>query len=107
MNSPRELLHKISDANLSFDQRVKLRCDLAKYQEQCWKFDAAAEALGELWHGAGERPLLEGLTEQSKALVLLRAGALTGWIGIDRHMEGAQKSAKNLISESIAIFESI
>ena len=63
--------------------------------------------MGKLWQRVGERPVLEGLTEQSKALVLLRAGSLTGWIGNTRHVAGAQEFARILISESIGIFESI
>ena len=39
--------------------------------------------------------------------MLLRAGTLTGWIGITKQIEGAQETAKNLISQSIAIFESL
>jgi CheY-like chemotaxis protein/Flp pilus assembly protein TadD len=37
----------------------------------------------------------------------LRAGVLTGWIGSARQINGAQETAKNLISESIAIFEAL
>jgi len=32
---------------------------------------------------------------------------LTGWIGSARQISGAQETAKNLISESIAIFEAL
>ncbi|MGB9178891.1 MAG: sigma 54-interacting transcriptional regulator, partial [Pyrinomonadaceae bacterium] len=38
---------------------------------------------------------------------LLRAGALTGWIGSTKQIEGSQEIAKNLISESITIFEAL
>jgi len=41
MSSPGELISKIRDPSLSNDQKVKLRCDLAKYLEQCWNFEAA------------------------------------------------------------------
>ncbi|MGH9970479.1 MAG: hypothetical protein ACREBG_22185 [Pyrinomonadaceae bacterium] len=60
-----------------------------------------------LWQRVGERPTLEGLDEQTQGEVLLRAGALTGWIGSTRQIEAAQETAKNLITESIAIFESL
>jgi transcriptional regulator with GAF, ATPase, and Fis domain len=39
--------------------------------------------------------------------VLLRAGTLSGWIGSSKQIEGSQEIAKNLISESITIFESL
>ncbi|MCA1604476.1 MAG: sigma 54-interacting transcriptional regulator, partial [Acidobacteria bacterium] len=39
--------------------------------------------------------------------VLLRVGVLSGWIGRSRQIEGAQEAAKDLISQSIAIFEKL
>jgi CheY-like chemotaxis protein len=107
MNSTTGLLHRINDPNLSVDERAKLRCELAKYYEQLWNFNAAREALGELWKRVGERPNLEGLQEETKGEVWLRAGALTGWIGSLRQIEGAQETAKNFITESLTIFESL
>jgi tetratricopeptide (TPR) repeat protein len=58
--------------------------------------------LGEHWRGTGERPNLEGLGERATAEVLLEAGVLSGWIG---KVKGAQEAAKDLISESAALFE--
>ena len=107
MNSTKGLLHRIDDPSLSVDERARLRCELAKYYEQLWNFNAAREALGDLWRRVGERPNLEGLQEETKGEVWLRAGALTGWIGSLRQIEGAQETAKNFITESIAIFESL
>ncbi len=70
-------------------------------------YDAAREALGELWEGVGHHPNVEGLDQRTAAEVLLRAGTLTGWIGSTRQIEGAQETAKDLITQSIAIFESV
>jgi len=106
MSSPKELLHQIANPNLSIDQRAQLRCRLARQLEQAWNFEAAREAMGELWQRVGERPVLEGLDEQTRAQVLLRSGALTGWIGSTRQIEGAQETAKDYLTESITIFES-
>lgn len=103
MNSTKELLHRINNPSLSVDERVKSRCELAKHYEQLWNFNAAREALGDLWTRIGERPNLEGLQEETKGEVWLRAGALTGWIGSLRQIEGAQETAKNFITESITI----
>lgn len=107
MNSTKGLLHRINDPSRSADERASLRCELAKQFEQLWNFEAAREALGDLWQGVGERPTVQGLQDQTKGEVLLRAGALTGWIGSLRQIEGAQETAKNLITESIALFESL
>ncbi len=107
MNSTKGLLHQINYPTISPEKRAQLRCRLAKRLEQAWNFEAAREAMGHLWQRVGEPPDLEGLDEYTKGEVLLRAGALTGWIGSTRQIEGAQETAKNLITESIAIFESI
>jgi tetratricopeptide (TPR) repeat protein len=60
--------------------------------------------MGELWRGEGERPNVEGLGKSTTAEVLLQAGALSGWLG---KVKGAQDAAKDLISESAALFEGL
>ena len=107
MNLARQLLHQIADQNLSTNKRAQLRCELAKQLEESGDYDAAREAMGELWKGVGERPELESLDQETAAEVLRRAGALTGWIGSTRQIEGSQEVAKDLITESIAIFSSL
>ena len=100
-----ELLRQIDGTALSCDERAWLRCELAKKLEETGHYDAAHEALGDLWRQVGERPQLVGLDERTAAEVLLRAGVLVGWIGSTRAVAGAQERAKNLISESVALFE--
>jgi hypothetical protein len=56
--------------------------------------------MGELWQGIGYRPVLGGVNQATAAEVLLRVGILTGWLGCIKQIEGAQESAKNLISEA-------
>ncbi len=107
MNLSNELLHRIADKTISHDERARLRCQLAKQLEETGNYDAAREAMGELWRGVGHRPVLDDLEQETAADVLLRAGVLTGWIGSVKQIEGAQETAKNLISESITIFEAI
>ncbi len=107
MNSAEDLYNQILHSDLSTDERAQLRCRLAKQLEEVGKYEPAGEAMGELWSGIGSPPILEGLTERTKGEVLLRIGSLTGWLGTIRQIEGAQEIAKNLLSESIAIFESL
>src|SRR5438105_5588488 len=102
-----QLLHQIADPSLPQNERVRLRCQLAKQLEDVGNYEAAREAMGELWSRVGERPVLDGLDEAAAAEVLLRVGVLTGWIGSVKQIEGAQETAKNLISESIAKFEAL
>ncbi len=99
-----QLLHEISDPALTHDERGMLRCRLAKELEDVGNYEAAREAMGELWPEVGGRPALDKLGEATGAEVLLRIGALTGWLGSARQIKGAQETAKNLINESIARF---
>jgi len=107
MNLSHQLLHQIADPTLTHDERARLRCQLAKQLEETGKYEAACEAMGELWSGISYQPVLDNLEKATAAEVLLRAGVLTGWIGSCRQIEGAQETAKNLISESSAIFEAL
>ena len=101
------LLRQISDPSLPKDKRAQLRCQLAKELEDVGNYEAAREVMGELWSRVGEYPVLDGLEEETAAEVILRAGTLTGWIGSIKQIEGAQETAKNLISESISRFEAL
>ena len=57
-----------------------LCCRLAKQLEKAGEYEAACEALAEFWPERGEPPKVDGLDEPTKAEVLLRAGALAGWV---------------------------
>jgi tetratricopeptide (TPR) repeat protein len=107
MSISSQLLHQIADPSLPQNERAKLRCQLAKGLEDVGNYEAAREAMGELWPRVGERPVLDDLEEATAAEVLLRAGTLTGWIGSARQIEGTQETAKNLIGESLRLYESL
>src|SRR6267378_8572529 len=85
--------------------RVRMLCALAKEREEAGEFEEARLALSEFWQRIGERPRLESLAEPEQAELLLRVGALSGWIGSARQIPGAQETAKDLISESSGLFE--
>src|SRR5215213_7633893 len=82
-------------------------CELAKNLEEAGEFESACEILRPFWHGLLRRPETLGLADEAKAELLLRAGTLTGFLGSAKQIAGAQESAKELISESAAIFESL
>ena len=85
--------------------RARRCCDLAKQMEKAGEYEAACEALSEFWPERDGLPNLNDLDEPAKALVLLRVGALSGWRGSTDQAPGSQESAKDLITESIRIFE--
>ncbi len=107
MNISSQLLHQIADTSIPKDKRAQLRCQLAKELENAGNYEAAREVMGELWSRVGEYPTLDELDEATAADVLLRAGVLTGWLGSVKQIEGAQETAKDLISESVTRFEAL
>jgi CheY-like chemotaxis protein len=107
MNLAKDMLDQIADPALTHDERAQRRCRLAKQLEKTGKYDGVREALGEFWQGVGKRPALDGLESRTAAEVLLRVGALTGWLGSSKQIEGAQEKAKSLIYESMRLFEAL
>lgn len=90
----------------SVDNIIPL-CELAKAFEEAGEFESAMETLQPFWKGVLHRPETAGLTDHAKAELLLRTGTLTGWVGSAKQVAGAQEVAKDLISESSALFESL
>jgi len=99
-------LRDLVNPNLSVGGRAELCCELAKDFEDRGDYEAARELLSGLWPSLGERPKVEGLERSIAAEVLLRVGVLTGIIGSNNQIADAQETAKNLIGESLTIFES-
>jgi tetratricopeptide (TPR) repeat protein len=101
-----EVFRKLENPALKPDDRARQRIQLSKKFEEIGDYEAAPRALGDLWQGVGVRPRLEELTDESaRGEVLLRVGTLTGWIGSSEQIQGAQEKAKDLLTESIGIFE--
>src|SRR4051812_28385687 len=107
MVSTNQLLHRIADPSLTPNERARLRCQFAKQLEDVGNYEAAREALGELWRGVGYHPVVDELDQAMAAEVILRAGVLTSWIGCMKQAEGSLEIAKDLISESLTLFESL
>ncbi len=100
------LWRDLVNPNLSLGGRVELCCELAREFENKGEYGEAREVLSGLWPRIDQRPKLTGLEESTAAEVLLRVGVLTGWIGDSHQITNAQEKAKDLISESLTIFES-
>jgi tetratricopeptide (TPR) repeat protein len=107
MNLRTSLLRQLANPDLNRNNKALLRCKLAREQEDRGNYDNAREIIGELWQSVGEHPVVEKLERQTAAEVLLRAGVLTGHLADRYQIENGQEIAKNLISEAIAIFESL
>ncbi len=95
-----------SDTLVVGDHVIPL-CELAKSLEEAGEFERALETLRPFWKGLPNRPETPALRDEAKAELLLRAGTLTGWLGSARQIPGVQEVAKDLVSESAAIFETL
>ena len=82
-------------ASVRTDQTATTACREAKAFENIGDYDRAREALAPFWNQVGERPRIEGMTPQEQGEVLLRAGALSGWLGSSGQVSGAQQFAKD------------
>lgn len=89
------------------ERTVQDACRAAKELEHKGDYEAAFEALAGFWPELTERPHTEGLSLADQAELLLRAGALAGWLSISRHVPDARHFAKELISESLRSFEEL
>ncbi|HXD33679.1 MAG TPA: helix-turn-helix domain-containing protein [Pyrinomonadaceae bacterium] len=79
---------------------------MAREFENKGEYEEARKVLSDYWRRVGERPKLAGLEPSTGAEVLLRVGVLTGLVGSRNRITDAQEIAKNLISESLTVFES-
>lgn len=104
-----ELQTSVFQAQASVDvaENVIPLCEMAKGLEEAGEFEQARETLRPFWKNLGERPETVTLTNEAKAELLLRTGALTGWLGSAKQILEAQETAKDLVSESVTIFESL
>src|SRR6184192_1693824 len=98
---------KTENRNLPLTERAALSCSLAKQLEKVGKYELAHETLGEFWPDRNESPKLGGLDEILRAEVLLRIGAIAGWLGSTDQTAGGQETAKNILTTSIEIFEQL
>ena len=107
MTLPASLLRDVEAQNFSVDLRVERACQLAKSLENKGDYELAQQSLSEHWPCPDERPQLKGLAPSVAAELLLRAGVITGLLGAKSEVAGVQETAKNLISESLSVFQSL
>jgi tetratricopeptide (TPR) repeat protein len=93
--------------DISVIDNVLPLCELAKSLEEAGEFERAAETLQPFWKGLPHRPETAELSDDCRAELLMRTGTLTGWLGSAKQVPGSQEIAKDLISESATLFESL
>ncbi len=103
-----ELTHKRNERRQPRDWRAREACEESRRLERAGDYEGARFALRVLWSGRiGDRPRLAELSVDRQALVLWRVGSLSGWLGSANQIPGAQEFARDLLTESISLFESL
>jgi len=100
-------LEKLEFSHHSANESAWLRCQAAVELKDRGEYDRAREVMRPFWKKFGERPNTEGLSPSMAAELLLHVGILTRWIGSKNQISEAQDTAKDLISESIGVFQSL
>ena len=91
--------------NLPLAARVELSCRVAKQLEKAGKYEAAYEALSDFWPDRNSAPAISELDDLQRAEVLMRIGAIAGWLGSTDQIANGQEKAKDLLTTSVEIFE--
>lgn len=92
----------LSTLNVTLD--VLEACVLARDAEWAGDFDGAVVLIQHYWKGVGVSPDKAGLDELRLATLMLRVGALSGWIGSELQVVGSQELAKNMLTISREMF---
>ena len=102
-----KIINKPPAARRAKEVDVATRCRTAKDLSTLGEYEAARQALGDLWPGIGKPPEIEGLALEDQAEVLQRVGALSGYLGSSGQVPGAQAYAKDLITRGIRAYETL
>lgn len=99
---------KLDISHLTQNEQAELRCRTALELKDRNEYDAAREAMFPIWNGViGSRPNIKGLNDTVAAEVLLTTGILTGWLGSRSEIKEADDYARDLITESITLYEAL
>src|SRR5262245_37358690 len=98
---------KLDTSHLTANQEAELRCRTALEQKERGEYDGPLEVMFPLWKGIGHRPNTKGLSDSVAAEVFLTAGILTRWAGNRSEIKEADGYARDLITESITLYEAV
>lgn len=98
---------KFETSHLAPNAEALRKCQTALDLRDRSDYQGARAVMHPLWERVGESPDLKGLHGEVRAEVLLTVGILTSWIGTKEGIENAQEAAKNLISESITLYQEL
>jgi len=102
-----ELTNKPRETRQARDWQARRACEEAQKLERAGDYEGARFALRGLWSRIGDRPRIAQLPVDTQAEVLWRVGSLSGLWGSAKQVSGAQEFARDLLTESITLFESL
>ena len=68
--------------------------------ERCGKYDEALAELGDIWDDTTKFPDVEEYESRTAAEIILRCGALIGFLGHNKQIPNSQEKSKNLLTEA-------
>ncbi len=98
---------KLDISHLTANDEAELRCRTALELKDRGEYEAARDAMFPLWKGIGSRPNTKGLDAELVPRVFLCAGILTGWLAGLSENNKANEYARDLITESITLYEAL
>jgi tetratricopeptide (TPR) repeat protein len=98
-------LAKLVTSHLPTNANALFLCARALDLKERGEFETAREVMRPLWPQLGQRPDTEELNRATTAEVLLVTGILTSWIGSQNQIKEADEWARDLLSESLRLFE--
>lgn len=90
----------------TLNESARLKCEAALELKDRGLYEKAFETMRPFCNRVGERPSVSGLHPAIAAELLLVAGILTRWIGGKNQIKDFSEVARDLISESLAYWES-
>jgi len=96
---------KLDTAHLPANERALRLCSQALELKDRGDYGGAREVMRPIWPEFGRRPDTNGLTQDVAAEVLLCTGILTSWAGSEDQIKEANDWARDLLNESIRIYE--
>jgi tetratricopeptide (TPR) repeat protein len=98
---------KLDTAHRTANEKAELRCRTAIEQKERGEYDGPLSVMAPLWKGIGYCPNTKGLSDAVAAEIFLTAGILTRWLGNRNESKAADEYARDLITESITLYERI
>jgi tetratricopeptide (TPR) repeat protein len=96
---------ELATPRLATNEEALLKCQRSLDLKDRGDYEGARKAMNPLWTVVGKRPETKGLHQSVVAEVLLCVGILTRWIGSRNQIRETQDIARDLISESLTLYE--